>query len=199
MESLEQFIANQQAALEKKKQELEEFAKLGPIPGLDPYLIFSKLYGYRSIGYKLVDLEAFLEWAKANCQPVYAIEGTYKIFRPEIPQTRNYEGSQIKGEGNVVVTYSTIMRRFKVKAFVPGYEIQFDVPGYVGELVPRAMYAGFADRYSSSEQKISGWQKPGAGVKQYLRVGVDRQSADLETLLTWEQFEGYFVAKKEAA
>lgn len=198
MESLEQFIAKQEAALEKKKQELEEFAKLGPIPGLDPYLIHSKLYGYRLIGFKLADLDAFLEWAKATCQPVYAIEGNYKTLRPEIPQTRDYEGSSIKAEGNVVVTYSTIMRRFKVKVFVPGYEISFEIERYVGDLVPSAIYGGFKSPYSDN-QKISGWKKTGKGVKQYLRSAVDKQSADLETLLTWEQFEGYFAAKKVEA
>ena len=51
MENLEQFIAKQEAALEKKKQELQEFAQLGAVPGLDPWLIFGKLYGFRSIGF----------------------------------------------------------------------------------------------------------------------------------------------------
>lgn len=199
MESLEQFMAKQQEALEKKKRELEEFAALGAVPGLDPWLIHSKLYGYRSIGFKLVDMDAFLAWAKEQCMPIYAVEGRYKIFRPEIPQTRDYEGSQLKGEGNVVVNYSTILRKFKVEVYVPGFEVQFELPGYVADLTPRAMYGGFASRYNSSEQKISGWQKTGKGVKQYLRSAVDRQSADLETLLTWDQFEAYFVAKKEEA
>lgn len=198
MESLEQFIAKQEAALEKKKQELQEFAALGPVPGLDPYLIYGKLYGYRSIGFKLADLEVFLEWAKANCMPVYAIEGTYKTLRPEIPQTRDYEGSSIKAEGNVVVTYSTIMRRFKVEVYVPGYEITFELPGCVGELTPKAEFRDYSDRYNG-DRRIDNWRKTGAGVKQYLRVGTDRQSADLETLLTWEQFEGFFAAKKVEA
>jgi hypothetical protein len=195
MQSLEQFIAKQQAELDKKKKELAEFEALGPVPGLDPYLIYGKLYGYRGIGFKLADLEALLEWAKANCMPVYAIEGRYKTLRPEIPQTRDYEGSQKVAEGNVVVTYSTIMRRFKVEVYVPGYEIQFELPGYVNELIPRPQ---FRSNYSG-ERRIDQWLKTGAGVKQYLRVSVDRQSADLETLLTWEQFEGFFAAKKEAA
>jgi hypothetical protein len=198
MESLEQFIAKQEAELEKKKQELQEFAKLGPIPGLDPYLIHTKLYGYRLIGFKLADLDAFLEWAKATCLPVYAIEGTYKTLRPEIPQTRDYEGSSIKAEGNVVVTYSTIMRRFKVKVFVPDYEITFEIERYVGELTPKAEFRNYSDRYNG-ERRIDNWFKTGRGVKQYLRVGVDRQSADLETLLTWPEFEGYFAAKKVEA
>ena len=198
METIEQFMAKQQAELEEKKRELEEFAALGPVPGLDPYLIFGKLYGYRSIGFKLVDLEAFLAWAKEKCMPVYAIEGQYRTLRPEIPQTRDYEGSQIKGEGNVAVTYSTIMRRFRVKVYVPGYEITFGLPGYVGELTPKAQFRNYRDSYYG-ERHIDQWFKTGKGVKQYLRVGVDRQSADLETLLTWEQFKGFFVAKKEAA
>lgn len=198
METLEQFIANQQAELEKKKQQLAEFERLGNVPGLDPWLIYGKLYGYRSIGFKLLDIDAFLAWAKEKCMPVYAIEGTYKTFRPEIPKTRDYEGSQIKGEGNVVVTYSTIMRRFKVEVYVPDFEIQFELPGFVGDLIPRAATRPYSDRYSG-ERRIIDWSKTGAGVKQYLRVGTDKQSADLETLLTWEQFEGYFAAKKEAA
>lgn len=198
METIEQFIAKQQAELDKKKRELEELAALGPVPGLDPWLVYGKLYGYRSIGFKLVDLEAFLEWAKATCQPVYAVEGTYKTFRPEIPQTRDYEGSQLKGEGNVVVKYCTITRKFKVEVFVPGYEVTFELPGYVGELTPKAEFRNYSDRYNG-DRRIEKWFKTGAGVKQYLRVGVDRQSADLETLLTWEQFEGFFVAKKVEA
>ena len=198
METLEQFIANQQAELEKKKQQLAEFERLGNVPGLDPWLIYGKLYGYRSIGFKLLDIDAFLAWAKEKCMPVYAIEGTYKTFRPEIPQTRDYEGSQIKGEGNVVVTYSTIMRRFKVEVYVPDFEIQFELPGFVGDLIPRFTTRPYSDRFSG-ERRIIDWSKTGAGVKQYLRVGTDKQSADLETLLTWEQFEGYFAAKKEAA
>lgn len=198
MESIEQFIAKQKAELDKKLQELAEFEKLGPVPGLDPWLIYGKLYAYRSIGFKLVDLEAFLAWAKEKCMPIYAIEGRYKTFRPEIPQTRDYEGSQIKGEGNVVVTYSTIMRRFEVEVYVPGYEIKFELPGFVSELIPRATMKAYSERYFG-ERRVDSWSKTGAGVKQYLRMGVDKQTADLETLLTWEQFEGYFVAKKVEA
>lgn len=198
MQTLEQFIADQQAALEKKKLELEEFAALGPVPGLDPWLIYGKLYGYRSIGFKLANLAEFIEWAKANCILVKAIEGRYKTFRPEIPQTRDYEGSQIVAEGDLCVTYSSIMRRFKVEVYVPGFEIQFEIPGYISELTPRPVFRSY-HRDFTGNQNIESWQKSGYGVRQYLRVGADKQSADLETLLTWEQFEQYFEAKKEAA
>ncbi len=68
MENLDQFIAEQNKALEKKKAEIAELANLGEVDGLEPWLIFSKLYGVRHIGFKLVDLEKFVAWAKENCR-----------------------------------------------------------------------------------------------------------------------------------
>lgn len=199
METLDQFIAKQQAELDKKKAEIAEFEALGPVPGLNPWLIYGKLYGYRNIGYKLADLKTFLDWAKANCQKVYAIEGRYKTFRPEIPKTKDYEGSSIVDDGDVEVIYSTIMRRFRVKVFVPGYCLEFEMPqSYVAALVPRAETCSYSDNYYG-KRRIERWLKTGAGVRQYLRTGVDMQSADLETLLTWEQFEGYFLKSEVAA
>ena len=60
MENLEQFLAKQAAELEKKKADLAEFENLGKIDGLEPWLIHSKLYGVRLIGFKLISLEKFI-------------------------------------------------------------------------------------------------------------------------------------------
>ncbi len=195
MENLQQFIEKQQAELEKKKQELVEFEALGDIPGLESWLIFSKLYGYRSIGFKLVNLQLWLEWAKQNCIPVHAIEGTYKTFRPEIPKTRDYADALIICSGDVKVRYSTILREVKISCFVKGYEINFSIKKYISDLVPKAIYRQYSDRYYG-KKAIESWRKTGAGQKQYLRLAVDKQSADLETLLTWEQFENLFCGEK---
>lgn len=196
METLEQFMAKQQAELDKKKQELAELAQLGDVPGLDPWLVYGKLYGYRNVGFKLVNLAEFLAWAKANCMPIYAVEGNYKTFRPEVPQTRDYADATKVCEGNVVVKYSTIMQRFEVEVYVPGFKIQFELKKYVSDYMPRPVFTSARSR--DGERRIETWQKPGGGMRQYIRQSVDRQSCDLETLLTWEQFKKAFTEEVTA-
>lgn len=191
METLEQFIAKQNEALEEKRNEIEEFTTIGPVPGLEPWLIHGKLYGSRHIGYKLKNMTAFIERARATCAPIHAVEGVYKGFYPHVPDTRDYKDARIVSKGDVEVIYSTIMRSFKVAVFIPGFRLQFDVIKHVSELTPRPVFRAYADRYTG-ERKIESWHKTGKGVRQYLRLSVDKQSADLETLLTWEQFTEFF-------
>ena len=195
MQNLDQFIAEQNKALEQKKAELSEFANLGNVDGLEPWLIFSKLYGVRHIGFKLVDLEKFIVWAKENCRPVFAFEGVYKAMYPFKPETKDYESSQVKAEGFVKIKYSTIMREIECNFYKGNYQIGFKLPSqYIQELVPVAVYRQYSDRYHGN-RKIEGWEKTGFGEKQYLRLSVDKQSADLETLLTMEQFEQLIMGK----
>ena len=197
MENIEQFLAKQAAELEKKKAELAEFEKLGNVDGLEPWLIHSKLYGIRHIAFKLVDLEKFIEWASINCDPVYAIEGEYKSIYPRIPDTRDYDGSGIVAEGFVKIKYSAIMRRFEAKFFKGDYCISFELPKvYIKELMPTAVMRQYSDRYCG-KRKVEGWRKTNAGQRQYLRVAVDKQSADLETLLTLDEFKSYFMSDIE--
>ena len=189
MQNLDQFIAEQNKALEKKKNELAEFANLGHVDGLEPWLIFSKLYGMRHIGFKLIDLEEFIAWAKENCRPVFAFEGVYKAMYPFKPETKEYENALTTAEGFVKINYSTIMREIECNFYKDNYRISFKLPSkYIQELVPIAIYRQYSSRYYG-ERKIEGWQKTGFGEKQYLRLSVDKQSADLETLLTMDQFE----------
>ena len=47
-----------------------------------------------------------------------------------------------------------------------------------------------------AKKKIEGWKKTNVGQRQYLRTAVDKQSADLETLLTLEEFKYYFMSDK---
>ena len=196
MENLEQFLAKQAAELEKKKADLAEFENLGKIDGLEPWLIHSKLYGVRLIGFKLISLEKFIKWAIVNCDPVYAIEGKYKIIYPRIPNTRDYEEANIVADGFVKITYSTIMRRFKAIFFKDNYAICFELSKtYVNELMPIAVMRQYSDRYYG-EKKIEGWKKTNVGQRQYLRTAVDKKSADLETLLTLEEFKYYFMSDK---
>ena len=189
MQNLEQFIVEQNKALEKKKAELAEFANLGNVDGLEPWLIFSKLYGVRHIGFKLMDLEKFLAWAKENCRPVFAFEGVYQSLFPFKPETREYTDAQIKAEGFVKINYSTILREIECNFYKDNYRISFKLPDrYIRELVPVAVHQQYSDIYYE-KCKIEGWEKTGFGQKQYIRLSVDKQSADLETLLTMEQFE----------
>ena len=189
MQNLDQFIAKQNKALEKKKAELTEFTNLGIVDGLEPWLIFSKLYGVRHIGFKLIDLEKFVAWAKQHCRPVFAFEGVYKSMYPFKPETKDYADAQIKAEGFIKIEYSTIMREIKCNFYKDNYRISFKLPNkYIQELVPVAIYRQYSDRYYG-KRKIEGWIKTGFGQKQYLRLSVDKQSAVLETLLTMEQFE----------
>lgn len=193
METLEQFIEKQAAKLEKKKAELSEFENLGNIDGLEPWLIHSKLYGIRHVAFKLIDLEKFIGWAADNCDPVYAIEGKYKSLYPRIPESKDYIGAKIVAEGFVKITYSTILQRFKANFFKGDYCISFELSkAYVNDLMPIAVMKNYSDRYYG-KRKIEGWKKTNMGQRQYLRCGIDKQSADLETLLTWEQFENYFI------
>lgn len=197
MENLEQFLAKQAADLEKKKAELAEFENLGQVDGLEPWLIHSKLYGIRHIAFKLVDLEKFIEWATINCDPVYAIEGNYKSLYPRIPETRDYEGAKIVAEGFVKITYSTILQRFKANFFKGDYCISFELSSsYVKDLIPIAVMKNYSDRYCG-ERKIEGYKKTNIGQRQYLRLSVDKQSADLETLLTLDEFKYYFMIDKQ--
>lgn len=182
-------MQNKIKALEKKKAELAEFAALGDVPGLEPWLIFSKLYGVRHIGFKLVDLEKFVAWAKKNCRPVFAFEGVYKAMYPFRPATKDYAESQVTAEGFVKIDYSTILREVECNFYKDNYRISFKLPSkYIRELVPVAVYRQYSDRYRG-QRKIEGWEKTGFGKKQYLRLSVDKQSADLETLLDMEEFE----------
>lgn len=195
MQNLDQFIAEQNKALEKKKAELAEFANLGNVDGLEPWLIFSKLYGVRHIGFKLVDLEKFIAWAKENCRPVFAFEGVYKAMYPFKPETKDYKSSQVMAEGFVKINYSTILREIECNFYKDNYRIGFKLPNkYIQELVPVAIYRQYSERYYG-KREIEGWKKTGFGEKQYLRLSVDKQSADLETLLTMEQFEQLIMGK----
>ena len=192
METVEQFKAKQAAELQKKIDELAELERLGDVPGLTPWLVHSRLYGIRHIGFKLVDLDAFLAWAREHCDPIYAIEGQYRIFYPHKPDTRDYAGAQIKGEGQVKVAYSSILRRHECSVFKGEFRISFELPARrVKELLPVARYAGYSDRYTG-QRRIEGWSKPGGSIKQYLRVGVDKQSSDLESLISFDQLEQFF-------
>lgn len=197
MENLEQFLAKQAAELEKKKAELAEFENLGKVDGLEPWLIHSKLYGIRHIGFKLIDLEKFIKWAEVNCDPAYAIEGNYKTIYPRIPETKDYEGSKIVAEGFVKITYSTIMQRFNAKFFKGNYCISFELSkAYVKDLMPAVIMRQYSDKYYG-KRGIEGWKKTNVGQRQYLRVSVDKQSADLETLLTLDEFKSYFMSDGE--
>lgn len=197
MQNLDQFIAEQNKALDKKKAELAEFANLGHVDGLEPWLIFSKLYGVRHIGFKLVDLEKFVAWAKDNCRPVFAFEGVYKSMYPFKPETKDYESSQITAEGFVKINYSTIMREVECNFYKDNYRISFKLPNkYIQELAPIAIYRQYSDRYHG-KRKIEGWQKTGFGQKQYLRLSVDKQSANLETLLDMEEFDQLIMGYPE--
>lgn len=192
MENIEQFMQRQAAELAKKQAELAEFAALGDVPGLEPWLIFSKLYGIRHVGFKLVNLEVFLAWAKENCRPVHAIEGNYKGFYPSIPDTKDYDGSKIVATGDCKINYSTIMQRFDCNFYKGDFRIGFEIKKHVTDLMPRPVYKNYSPRYYEPK-KIESWSRPGSGIKNYLRLSVDRQSADLESLLTFEQFENYFL------
>jgi hypothetical protein len=194
MENLEQFLAKQAAELEKKKVELAEFENLGKVDGLEPWLIHSKLYGVRHVAFKLIDLEKFICWASVNCNPVYAIEGKYKSLYPRIPETLDYKDARIVAEGFVKITYSTIMRRFEAKFFKGDYCISFEMSkAYIKDLMPIAVMKQYSDRYYG-ERKVDGWKKTNIGQRQYLRLSVDKQSADLETLLTLDEFKFYFIS-----
>lgn len=194
MENLEQFLAKQAAELEKKKAELTEFENLGQVDGLEPWLIHSKLYGIRHVAFKLIDLEKFTKWAADNCDPVYAIEGTYKSLYPRIPETQDYKDAKIVAEGFVKITYSTILRRFKANFFKGDFCISFEISNsYVKDLMPIAVMRQYSDNYHG-ERLIEGWKKTNMGQRQYLRVAIDKQSADLETLLTLDEFKYYFMS-----
>lgn len=198
MENLEKFLAKQAAQLEKKKAELAEFENLGSVPGLKPWLIHSKLYGIRHVAFKLIDLEKFIRWAADNCDPVYAIEGKYKSLHPRIPESKDYEGAKIVAEGFVKITYSTILQRFKANFFKGEYCISFEMSkAYIKDLMPIAIMKQYSDKYYG-KRKIDGWQKTNVGQRQYLRVSCDKQSADLETLLTLDEFKYYFVDWSES-
>lgn len=191
METLEQFIAKQEQALAEKRAEIAELEAIGPIPGLTPWLIHGKLYGVRHIDFKLVDLQAFLAWAREHCIKIHAVEGHYKILHQHIPDTRDYRDARIAASGDVDVRYSTIMQRYVARFCIPGYTLSFelDTQPANGDLRPHPQWSG---------QKISGWTKGRRDIRQYLRVAVDRQSADTESLLTFEQFEGYFTPGVDA-
>lgn len=197
MENLEQFLAKQAAELEKKKAQLAEFENLGKVDGLEPWLICSKLYGIRHIAFKLDNLEKFIQWATVNCDSVYAIEGKYKILYSRIPETQYYKDARIVAEGFVNITYSTIMRRFEAKFFKGDYCISFEISkAYIPDLMPIAVTKQYSDKYYG-EKKVEGWKKTNAGRRQYLRVSCDKQSADLETLLTLDEFKSYFMCDKQ--
>ena len=193
MENLEQFLTKQSTELEKKKAELIELENIGPVPGLKPWLIHSKLYGIRHIAFKLIDLEKFICWASVNCDPVYAIEGTYKSLYPRIPETKDYEDARIVAKGFVKISYSTILQRFKANFFKGDYCISFELSkSYVNDLMPTAVMKNYSDRYYG-KRKIEGWKKTNIGQCQYLRSSCDKQSTDLETLLTLDEFKYYFM------
>jgi len=197
MKNLDQFLAKQAAELEEKKAELAEFENLGKVDGLEPWLIHSKLYGIRHIAFKLADLEKFICWASVNCNPVYAFEGKYKSLYPRLPETLDYKDARIVAEGFVKITYSTIMRRFEAKFFKGDYCISFEMSkAYIKDLMPIVVMKQYSDKYYG-ERKIDGWKKTNAGQRQYLRVSCDKQSADLETLLTLDEFKSYFMNEKQ--
>lgn len=186
METLEQFKAKQAQELAEFEAKLAKLEELGPIPGLEPYLVHGKLYGIQHIAFKLLDLPQFLAWAKENARDVYAVEGRYKGFHPTIPSTRDYADASIKATGKVVVTYSSIMNRHQVLVYHKDFRISFDAGHIFKNLAPLARWR------SNHEMARADWSNPGGDVtRQYLRIGTDDRSADLETLLTWEQFDAH--------
>ena len=186
MESLDGFIKKQEAALDQKRADLEALRILGPIPGLDPWLLHGRLYGIQHVAFKLLDMGEFLSWAKENCRKVLAVEGKYKGFYPEVPETRDYVDSVVAATGDIIVDYSTITQRHSVRVFFGAYRFSFDA-GILGPR-PVAHYKGYSPKYYGI-RSIESWSKPGGGLRQYLRISVDRQAVDLETLFTFEQFE----------
>lgn len=199
MKTTEQFLAEQAVALEKHKQDIAEFEALGPIPGLSPYLIHGKLYGVRHIAFKLDSLTEFLVWAKENCDDVQAVEGRYRGFYPSIPDTKDYETADIVASGNVVVDYSTIMRRYVAECYTRNYKISFELPWpNRRDMVPRAHFkTDYSDSYRGN-RVVEKWTKPGVFIREYLRASVDKQSAGLEMLMYWTDFEKAFVKEEYA-
>lgn len=194
--TLDEFLADQEKALEAKKAELREVEALGPIPGLSPWLVHGTLYGYRHVAHKLIDLGAFLVWARANTTPVHAIKGRYASMQPRIPDTRDYEGAVIVATGDLVVGYCSIQRTFKVEVWLErGYKISFDSSAHPqgADLCPIAVM----DPHAHREPRVLYWKKPQntTATAQFLYGSVDKQSCDLVSLMTFDAFEGAFATQ----
>jgi hypothetical protein len=202
--TLADFQAKQEAELAEKVRELAEFEKIGEVPGLNPWLIQGKLYGVRHVAYKLTDLQSFLDWAQRETMPIYGFRGKYAGFYARRPDTRDYQDAEIIAEGNMIVSYSSILRELKCYVFVDRDDLQFklsfDVKGaHVSALTPTPQYSHYRANYHG-RWIIESWHKTNAGQCQFLRVGVDRQSANLETLMSWCEFCSYFgVSENENA
>jgi hypothetical protein len=196
MKTIAEFMEQQSVELAAHKRKFEQFEALGPIPGLSPYILHSPFRGYAHTQFKLESLEQFIEWGRANSVPILAIEGTYKTFWPEIPDTRDYRDANAIDSGDVVVTYSTILHTFSISCFTATHKISFSIGGTVPELMPAAHHTQYAPNYYG-QRMINRWSKPTSGHKSYLRLAVDKQSADLETLLSWDQFAEYFSGGAE--
>lgn len=198
MQTIEQFKAEQAAALEKKIQELAELDALGEIPGLSPWLITGRLYGYRHFSHKLQELSAWLAWAKQHADPLHAYKGIYAIIHPNKPETRDYADAVAVADGDVMVTYSTITRRFEAVFFRKGARVSFDLTQHPHELTPRAhIRSNYSDRYHG-ERHIESWSKPPGNAQNiFMYTSTDRQNCDLKILLTWAQFEEYFTTNQD--
>lgn len=192
MQSLEKFLLKQAEELEKFKAEVAAGTELGDIPGLELKLVHSVLYGWRHMGMRLVDWDAFKQWAltEGNTLPIFACEGKYKGFYPSIPDKKDWEGAELGPEGDMIITYSSIMRQHRIMVYHRHYRLEFPVAlSNPTPYIPTALYAGYSDRYHGQKQ-IEAWSKTHAGERQYLRMGVDRQSAEMETLELFANLEG---------
>jgi hypothetical protein len=183
--------AKHERELADHAMQIASLGSLGDIPGLTPWLIHSPFRGYDHVAFSLEDITQFVAWAKENCVEIHAIEGKYKTLWPFIPETRDYVDADIVDTGDVVVRYSTISNLHKIICFTKTHKISFKIKKHIPDLQPTQIVKRYAPRYYGA-QRIDGWRRPNLH-KTYLRLSVDKQSADLETLLNWEQFESYFI------
>ena len=189
--ALEALKAKHEQEIYEKIKELQALENIGHIPGLTPWLVHGVLYGVRHIAYRINNLTEFIEWAKVNADDIHAIEGTYKILFPSVPDRRDYADASIRATGKVRIDFSSIIKEWTISIFYKGFRVSAKLPGIINKCSPIPQFRAYSDKYHGA-RKIESWGKPGAGVKQYLRVSPDKQSADLETLLTWEQFDALY-------
>ena len=182
METLEQFLAKQEADLAKFKAQQAKLDELGYIPGLTPWIVHgTALYGIQHVAFKLSNLDEFIAWAKENARDIMAVEGQYKGFYPQIPVNKDWEGATVATSGKIVVNYSTLGSEATLRVFYKDFKLTVKVPGF-HNLRPRAQMSS-----GSPNGVVRQWMKTGDGQRQYLRPS--GEWADLETLLTWEQFD----------